>query len=230
MKKTVFLFVVLFSALNIIVNCQTTQKSDSVQTFEKAKYLKENLTRYLSKVVKYLEAALTKNIQGDVIISLIITRDGKSDSLSIAESEDFSLSTSAIVAINSLEEQWSPTRINGNPVSRKYLIIFRYRIYIDIIPADYKTKAVEYYNEQKYEKALKLFNKAIKDNQYDFELFEYRSKIKENLGDSEGSKQDYLISIKLKNEILSLVNVYARGVRNIRTVRTETRIVTIPVR
>ncbi len=230
MKKTAFLFVILFSSLNTIINCQTTQKPDTVQAFEKARYLKENLTRYLFKIVKYPETALTKNIQGDVVLSYIITKNGKSDSLAIAESKDFSLSTSAIVAINSLEEQWSPTRINGNPVDRKYLIIFRYRIFLDIQPTDYKIKAIEYYNEQKYEKALKLFNKAIKDNQYDFELFGYRSKIKEILGDSEGSKQDYITSINLKNEVMSIVNVYAKGVRTIRTIRTETRIVTVPVR
>jgi TonB family protein len=229
MKRTVFLFVVLFSALNTIINCQITQKTDTV-AFEKARYLKENLTRYLSKTVRYPEALLTKNIQGDVVLSLKITRNGRLDSLVILESKDFSLSTSAIVAINSLEEEWSPARINGSQVDRKYLIIFRYRIYIDIQPADYKTKAVEYFKEQKYEKALKLFNRAIKDNQYDFELFEYRSKIKKNLGDSEGSKQDQITSNNLKDEVMSIVNVYARGVRTVRTVRTETRIVTVPVR
>ncbi len=200
-----------------------------VQAFEKARYLKENMTRYLFKTVKYPEALLTKNIQGDVVLSLKITRNGKLDSLAILKSPDFSLSTSAIVAINSLEKEWSPTRINDSPVDRNYLIIFRYRIYLETQPADFKTKAVEYFKEQKYEKALKLFNKAIKDNQYDFELFEYRSKIKETLGDSEGSKQDYITSINFKNEVMSIVNVYARGVRTIRTIRTETRIVTVPV-
>jgi TonB family protein len=229
MKKTTILFIALFTSLNTVVFSQTTQKPDSVQTFEKARYLKESLTRYLYKIVRYPEAALTKNIQGDVVLSLIITRNGRLDSLAIIKSKDFSLSTSAIVAINSLEEQWSPTSINGSPVDRKYLIIFRYRIYLDIQPADYKTKAVEYFEEQKYEKALKLFNKSIKDNQYDFELFEFRSRIKEILGDSEGSKQDFITSANLKNEVMSVVNVYARGVTNKRTVVTGSRIEIVPV-
>ncbi len=166
-----------------------------------------------------------------MVLSLIITRDGRLDSLAIMKSKDFLLSTSAIVAINSLEEQWSPIGIKGRPVDRKYLIIFRYRIYLDIIPADYKATAIEYFNKQKYEKALKLFNKSIKDNQYDFELFEFRSKIKEIFGDPEGSEQDYKTSVNIKNEVMSIVNVYARGVRTTRTVTgSRTEIVPVLVR
>jgi hypothetical protein len=58
------------------------------------------------------------------------------------------------------------------------------------------------------------------DNKYDFELFESRSKVKEILGDTEGAKNDQLISLKLNDEIMSVIDVIGIGVT-----RVERRIV-----
>lgn len=226
MKKTAILFAVLLLTFNTIVMSQTTQKPDSIQTVEKAKYLKEDLTKFLSKNVAYPNEAIRSNIQGDVVLSFTITKNGKLDSLTILKSPDFSFSTSTIVAFDRLYEQWSPSRINDRPVDKKYFIIIRFRIYINTQPPDNKSKTAVYIKKQKFEKALKLLNNAIKDNQYDFELFESRSQVKEILGDTEGSKQDQIASDNLNNEVMTVVDINAIGIT--RTVVVKEEIVVMP--
>jgi hypothetical protein len=63
MKKTSILLISLFITTSSIVYGQTTQKSDSVKNFEKAKYLKEGLTAFLDKNVNYPNQALINNIR-----------------------------------------------------------------------------------------------------------------------------------------------------------------------
>ena len=91
-------------------------------------------------------------------------------------------------------------------------------------PPDYKERTDKLIDKEKYERALKLYDKAIDDNQYDYELFESRSKVKEILGDTDGAEMDHLDSGRLRNEIISVVNIRAIGVtgtekRMVKTIR-----------
>ena len=83
MKKTLILLISLFITINAVFYGQITQKPDSIQVFEKAKYLKEDLTAFLDKNVNYPGEAMMKNIEGDVVLSLIINKNGKSDNQTI---------------------------------------------------------------------------------------------------------------------------------------------------
>jgi tetratricopeptide (TPR) repeat protein len=225
MKKIAILFISTFLLLSFLVKSQTLQKSDPISKIENAKYLKGDLTKELKSNIKYPRKGLVNNIQGDVILSFIIDRNGKLDSLAILNSPDVLLSTTSIVAFSEIDNEWSPCKINEQPIGQSYLIIFRYRRYLNEVPPEYKNKAEKFFKKQKYEKALKYYDKAIKDNQYDSELFESRSKIKEVLGDIEGAKLDKLISANLKNKIISIVDIEAIG-----KTRTETRTVTTVTR
>ena len=62
---------------------------------------------------------------------------------------------------------------------------------------------------------LKALNSGIEDNKYDYELYEFRSKVKEMLGDIEGAKNDQLNSLRLKVEIMSIIDVTEPIVRRI---------------
>lgn len=228
MKKITLLFVITFLTFNLFVSSQTIQKADSISSVEKAKYLKEDLAKLLSKNINYPLDALKNNIDGDVVFSFIINKNGEVDSLTMRSSPDVILSSSALVALNLLDKKWSPAKINYVPIDKKYLIVFRYRMYLNTQPSDYKHDALGYLNKQKYDKALKIYNKAIKDNQYDFELLELRSQIKGLLGDVEGSKQDLQTSTRLHNDIMSVINVLARGETRVSTrviKATSTRVI-----
>jgi TonB family protein len=225
MKQKATLIVLSLLTICLNSNSQTIQIPDSIIIREKAKYMKEDLTKFLYNNIKYPKEGLMKNIQGDVVISFIINRNGKLDSLKIENSSDFSLSTSSIAAINLLDDEWIPAKVNNTPTDKKYLIVFRFRIYFNSQPYDYKVQSGKFFEKHKYEKSLKLYNKGIMDNKYDFELFESRSKVKEILGDTEGAKNDQLISLKLNDEIMSIIDVIGIGVT-----RVERRIVGSEIR
>lgn len=149
--------------------------------------------------------------EGDVVLSLVIHTNGKSDILAIVSSPDISFSASSMVAFNKLEDEWSPARINNTPTDKNYLIVFRYRKYLDIQPYDYKGRIEHFMSKQKYKEALRLLSNAINDNKYDRELFALRSKVKQILGDAEGAKSDELTAAKLNDEILALITVQVVG-------------------
>lgn len=226
MKRITILFFAVFLMSFISAKSQSTQKIDPSLNIEKAKYLNGDLTRYLSKNVRYPKQCFVDRIQGDVIISFVVDRTGKVDSLAVISSPNNIISTSSILAFDKLDSLWSPAIINKKPIDKKYLIVFRYRMGADKMPSKYiisKKKANKLFEKRKYEKALKFYTKAIEENPYDFELFESRSKVKEILGNKEVGKLDYLTSINLKNEIMSVVDIVGIGIlRDKRTVTYTT--------
>lgn len=225
-KKTTLIVISLLTIL-MYSRSQSIQKTDSIVAYKKAVYLKEDLTKLLSFNTKYPQEEMMNRIQGDVVFSFIINKKGKLGSLSSESLSNISLINSANTAIKSLDGDWNPTVINNAPADKKYLIVFRFRIYEDSRPYSYKSQARRLFEKQKYEKALKIYNEGINENKYDFELFEFRSKVKELLGDIDGSKRDLSISIHLKDEIMSIIDVTAISIR--RTVKTGSRIVSVPV-
>ena len=214
-KLAILSFAVLLTFSTLVIS-QTIQESDPDSEFVKAKYLKADLAKFLQHNITYPAEALKKESQGDVIISFVIKKDGTLDSLDLISSPGLSLSTSTIVAFSALGEQWSASKINEDPIDKKYLIIFRYRFYMESVPTTAESKAVKFFEKEKYDKSLSFYDKAIKDNKYDYELFESRSKVKTILGDIDGSKQDIVTSTTLNNEIMSVINIIALGKTTVR--------------
>jgi len=210
MNRNIVLLI-FFLICFINANSQSVQNSNLTTINVKAKYLKDDLDKHLAQRIRYPQDAIISNIQGDVILSCVIDKEGRLDKLTIINSPNNSLSTSSVVAINELGNEWSPAKFNNIPVDKTYLFIFRYRIYLNTQPVDYNRIANRLIKKQKFEKALKLYNQAIKDNKYSCEYFESRSKIKETLGDIEGAKKDKLTSLELNDQILSVINVNAVG-------------------
>jgi hypothetical protein len=196
-------------------NSQIVQKSDSVIKYEKAKYLKQDLDKFLILKTLYPTSELTSMITGDVVLSFIINKNGKLESLALKDYDNASFLNSSKDAIELLDGDWSPAKLNDSPVDMKYLIAFRFRTYLENKPYDYKRQGRSLFEKQKYERALKALNSGIEDNKYDYELYELRSKVKEMLGDIEGAKNDQLNSLRLKVEIMSIIDVTEPIVRRI---------------
>jgi tetratricopeptide (TPR) repeat protein len=220
MKETTILLFTILLCFNIILKSQTLQDPGTNINIENAQYLKEDLTKLLQSNVKYEMEALKSGIEGDVVLSFIIDKNGKLDSLNIISSPHKILSASSITSFNHVQNEWSPCKINGKPIDKRYLSVFRYRLYLNTQPPNYKEKAEKLVEKQKYENALKYFDKAIKENQLDYKLFDSRSKIKEILNDDEGAKKDSEKSKILQNEIISIVDITAIG-----TTRVEKRLI-----
>lgn len=202
----VFLIVTYISAV-----CQTIQNFQPVPVIEKAKYSKGDLHKILSNSIKYPEQGINKNIQGDVIVSFRISREGRMDSIKILSTPDIILSASSIITINSVTENWVPAIENNSPVDKNYKVVFRYRIYVNSRPVDYGSSAAKSAGKMKYEKALEQYNRAIRDNPYDSDLLESRSGVRELVGDRDGAEKDHLAALKLLDEVMTIIDVPAYG-------------------
>ncbi len=219
--KTVILFFVLFLGLTGIGYSQNAQDVESMKSNRKAECLKEDISKFLANNTKYPMESLQRNIQGDVVLSFVISKDGKLNDLKTISSPDKSLLTSSVVALNGVPNDWRPCENEGKPVDKEYLLVFRYRMYRDTQPFDYKDKVGKLVQKQKYDKALKLINDAIKDNPYSSEYYQTRSDIKNRMGDTNGSKEDAEQSDKLRNEILACIDIAAISVVRVVTVNSS---------
>jgi len=213
MNSLAFLFLVSFKFISVT--------NDQSQEVIKASYLGGDPSVAIGDALRYPNEALRNNISGDVILSFVIRVDGRLDSASVVSSQNALLSSYALASINTLEKPWKPATQDGKPIDRNYLMIFRYRIYLDTQPPQDKRKAEKYFEKGKYYKALELYDKAIKENLYDADLFESRAKVKVLIGDNPGAEQDKERTASLQNTVMSVIDIVAVGVSRSSTTTTR---------
>ena len=99
--------------VNVQKKAQFSGGSDTLR-----KYLRENLT--------YPEEALDAGIQGTVIVSFIVRKDGTLDNVEVERSVDPSLDEEAVKVVESMPN-WVPAQVDGRAVSSFYRlpVIFR---------------------------------------------------------------------------------------------------------
>jgi tetratricopeptide (TPR) repeat protein len=207
MKKSPIFIFTAFIFCCTLVRSQILPDFETNTTVEKATYPEENLNKALWKNLTYPMEALQNQIQGDVILSFVINKNGKLDSINVVSSPSGILSLSSVASLNGIGKSWNPCKINGAPVDKTYLLIYRYRIWLNVNPPEYGKQAEKMIEKQKYDKALKLYDKAIAENKFDYKLVEARSKLEEIMGDTEKAEIDLEQANRLKNEIISVVDV-----------------------
>lgn len=206
MKKALILFLFIFSGFSVGLKSQDMQMDDSTKNDKKAVYLNENLPKFMTATI-YPRAAIESNIQGNVVIAFTILKDGKMDNIKVLSSPDRSLSASSLDALKIIGDGWSPCISNGIPIDKEYYIVFRYRISSDTPPSVANESIIRAIKNKKYEKALKYINAEIKENPFDYKLFDARSKIYELLGDNDNAKKDTEQYNLLKNNVMDAVDV-----------------------
>ena len=85
------------------------------------------LMQYLSKNIKYPPFAEENNIQGRVICTFVVERDGSVSDIRIARSVDPSLDKEAIRVVSGMPK-WIPGRQNGQSVRVKYTLPVTFRL------------------------------------------------------------------------------------------------------
>ena len=85
------------------------------------------LMQYLSKNTKYPPVAEENGIQGRVVCSFVIERDGSVSDVRIIKSVDPSLDKEAIRVVSSMPK-WIPGRQNGQMVRVKYNLPVTFRL------------------------------------------------------------------------------------------------------
>lgn len=85
------------------------------------------LMQYLSKNIKYPSFAEENNIQGRVICSFVVERDGSVSDIRIKRSVDPSLDKEAMRVVSAMPK-WIPGRQNGQMVRVKYTLPVTFRL------------------------------------------------------------------------------------------------------
>lgn len=201
-----------------LIALMTTTLNAQIQ---KARYSVSNLDSLLARKVSYPLESLKSSSEGDVIISFTITKDGKLENPVIENSPDLEMSKASMEAIKTLTDKWVPAKNGESPVTKKYFAVFRYRIYYNSAPTPLSASAEKQVSKGNFPKALKHYNNAIEENPYDKNLFQARSKTKKALGDEAGFAQDNAEYLRLDEEFMAVIDVFA-----IATQKTVTRTVT----
>lgn len=92
------------------------------------KYNNGSITEYLGKEVKYPEEALKKNIEGRVILQMIIMEDGSVEGVKVLKSVDPQLDAESIRVIKKTSNRWTPGKINNIPVRVAFNVPISFRL------------------------------------------------------------------------------------------------------
>jgi TonB family protein len=92
------------------------------------------LMEFLSKNIRYPKEADKNNIQGRVIVTFTVEKDGSISEAHTVKSVDPLLDAEAIRVINAMPN-WIPGRQNGDPVRVKYTVPITFRLKGDAKPA-----------------------------------------------------------------------------------------------
>ncbi len=87
----------------------------------------DKLFEYLSKHVRYPKVAEKKGIEGKVIVSFVVEKNGKVSEATVVKSPDPSLSKEALRVTKSMPK-WNPGKLNGQPTRTKYTVPFTFKL------------------------------------------------------------------------------------------------------
>lgn len=85
------------------------------------------LTKYLSENIKYPVVAQENGVQGRVVVSFVVERDGSITDVKVARSVDPSLDREAMRVVRSMPH-WIPGKQNGSAVRVKYNVPVSFRL------------------------------------------------------------------------------------------------------
>jgi len=84
--------------------------------------------RLIAMTLRYPADARRFNIQGDIIISIVITKDGKMVDETIENKLGYGLEEEALRLIQQIPDEWVPGTVNGECVDIKILIPIRFKL------------------------------------------------------------------------------------------------------
>ena len=93
----------------------------------------KKLTEYLRNNLKYPEAAIDLAVEGTVLVSFIVRKDGSIDDVQAVRSVDPLLDKEAIRVVKSMPK-WIPAQLNGKDVSSLFRLPISFKLNIPANP------------------------------------------------------------------------------------------------
>ncbi|MCP2045660.1 energy transducer TonB [Pontibacter sp. HSC-36F09] len=85
------------------------------------------LMRHISKKIRYPRQAITEQIEGMVIVSFVVNRNGKVTDATVLKGLGYGTDEEALRVIQSLPD-WTPGKQNGKPVAVRYTLPIRFNL------------------------------------------------------------------------------------------------------
>lgn len=225
MKK---FFLSILSVFTIVMSYSqiiTKLNSDSLDFDRKAYYNNGSLHKFLSNKIQYPRTQIENDIQGYVILSFIVTSEGKIDSIIPIEFPSNELAVISVLAVQQTEDNWSPTIINQKPVNWKYKLAIKFSIEEYTVsgqihdPNDFvlpakknEKKGDSFFKKEKYEKAIKYYSLVIESNEYEYEYYLKRSSAFFKIGNIEEGNRDITVAHRLYNEFTGSIGIVALSI------------------
>ena len=136
MKRIIFILIILASAVCSYAqyNEYTSSEPDDylneeepLTAAEKMPSFKGNINEWLSQHLFYPTVAAENGIQGTVIVSFVVGKDGSISRAHVVRSVDPSLDREALRVVNSMPK-WNPGLDNGEPVAVWFTYPVRFRL------------------------------------------------------------------------------------------------------
>ena len=85
------------------------------------------MLKYIMENIKYPEQAMKKGIQGRVVVSFIVEKDGRISNVRLLRSVESSLDKEAVRVVKSMPK-WSPGKQNGKPVRVRFNVPVMFKL------------------------------------------------------------------------------------------------------
>ena len=128
---------IIFIVLSILVTLSINAQSEATHVEEKVYDVVEEMPQfpggpsalfeYLSNNLQYPVVAEENGVQGRVIVTFIVEKDGSISNAKVVKAVDPSLDKEAIRLVESMPN-WIPGKQNGEPVRVKYTVPVTFRL------------------------------------------------------------------------------------------------------
>lgn len=131
MKRIIFIVLAILATLSI--NAQSEEnpvEEDVYDVVEEMPRFPEGISalfEYVSKSIQYPEAAKMKEVQGRVIVTFIVEKDGSISNAKVVKSVEPSLDEEALRVVSAMPK-WVTGKECGEPVRVKYTLPVTFRL------------------------------------------------------------------------------------------------------
>lgn len=190
--------------------------------------LPESIYQFLGSNVRYPTSASRNSVSGTVILSFIIKKDGKMDSLHVASNPGYGLDQEAMRVIKMSANKWRPALIKDQAVACRVYFPVRFAVQnsnqqstLDLSPPtqprvdkatrklmeqaqqanDFYNKGLDNYEQDKLEEAKANFDKAINIKPDHIAALQNRGVVKYKMKDVAGACADWQRILQLGHKL-----------------------------
>ena len=159
--------------------------------------------KFFATNLRYPSEALKSQESSRVVFSVKIGADATLDSVFIVEDAPAYFLDHVQEVFSRGSTLWNKSILENRPVNERYLVCFNFEYAGNNgPPADLVKSARDLLDKGKADRALKILDKLIEKQPYDYQNFELRAEAHRQLGNTEPAQRDYMNSRLIKKKVI----------------------------